>query len=883
MMKGPAGKPILRSEYSPYPWTVSSLKLRFEIGDKETLVRSTISLERKPGFSDDSPIYLNGQNMSLRSIDLDGEALSDDSYELDADGLSIHRAPERCVLEICNAIKPQENTALEGLYPSGDFLLTQCEAEGFRKITYFPDRPDVMTRYEVTIEADKARYPVLLSNGNAVARGEGENGRHWVTWDDPFRKPSYLFALVAGDLAYIEDHFTTRSGRKVTLRVYVEEENLGRCDYAMEALVRSMKWDEDRFGLEYDLDIYNIVVTNDFNMGAMENKSLNIFNSRYVLASPESATDTDYQLIEGVIGHEYFHNWTGNRVTCQDWFQLTLKEGLTVFRDQEFTSDMQSRAVKRIQDARDLRSRQYPEDAGPMSHPIRPDRYVEINNFYTMTVYQKGAAIIRMIHTLLGEENFQKGMKLYFERHDGQAVTCDDFVAAMADASGIDLGHFSRWYSQSGTPVVRARGEYDAEAQTYTLHFAQHTPPTHDQKEKRALTIPMGVGLLDSNGAALPLTLEDGAAFKAKSNTSGILVISNDQQSFTFTGVASKPIPSLLRGFSAPIKLEYAYSDADLATLMAHDEDTFVRWEAAQLLATNAIFAQRDRIARGEPAELPGALRDAVAALLADTDGDPALLGEALTLPGEDYLAELVDVVDVDGIHRAREFTHGALAASLESEFKQRYSELADGALYSNDPEAIGRRRLKNTCLHYLARCEGGDELALAQFSDSDNMTDALAGLQALVFSGSPLAADALAAFETRWRDDALVMDKWFSIQAARPSPDTVDDLIPLLEHPAFSITNPNKVRSVVGVFGAANPTGFHTADGRGYQFVADQVIKLDQINPQVAARLVSAFNAWRRYDAQRQQLMREQLKRILAQSPLSPDVSEIVNNALSE
>ncbi len=883
MMKGPAGKAILRSEYSPYPWIVSSLKLKFEIGDEETLVRSVINLERKPGFEPDCPIDLNGQNMSLRSVQIDGKPLPENAYTVDADSLTIHSAPEKCALEICNAIKPQENTALEGLYPSGEFLLTQCEAEGFRKITYFPDRPDVMTRYEVTIEADKARYPVLLSNGNAVASGDSENGRHWVRWDDPFRKPSYLFALVAGDLAFIEDHFTTRSGRDVTLRVYVEEENLGRCDYAMESLIRSMQWDEDRFDLEYDLDIYNIVVTNDFNMGAMENKSLNIFNSRYVLASPESATDTDFQLVEGVIGHEYFHNWTGNRVTCQDWFQLTLKEGLTVFRDQEFTSDMQSRAVKRIQDARDLRSRQYPEDAGPMSHPIRPDKYVEINNFYTMTVYQKGAAIIRMIHTLLGEAGFQKGMKLYFERHDGQAVTCDDFVAAMADASGVDLTHFSRWYSQSGTPVVHANGEYDAEAQTYTLHFKQHTPPTHDQKEKQALTIPMAMGLLDANGNALPLELADDSAFKRNSETSGVLVISDDRQSFTFQGIASEPIPSLLRAFSAPVKLNYDYSDEDLATLMAHDEDTFVRWEAAQLLATNAIFAQRERIARGEPAILPPALRDAVAALLADEESDPALLGEALTLPGEDYLAELMDVVDVDGIHQAREFIRRALASDLESAFRRRYSELADGAPYSNDPEAIGRRRLKNACLAYLAHCRGGDELAEAQFSDSDNMTDSLAGLQALVFSDSPRAAEALAAFEARWRDDTLVMDKWFSIQAVRPSADTVDDLPGLMEHPSFSATNPNKVRSLVGMFGAANPIGFHAAHGRGYEFVADQVIRMDRLNPQVAARLVSTFNAWKRYDAERQAMMRDQLKRILAQSPLSPDVSEIVNNALSE
>ncbi len=882
MMKGPAGKAILRSEYTPYPWTVERLKLRFEIGDPETIVTSRMAMKRRPDVEGDCPIELDGQNMELQSVSLDGRALSADEYRLSDDKLIVHGAPRQCVLEIRNCIRPHENTALEGLYPSGEFLLTQCEAEGFRKITYFPDRPDVMTLFEVTIEADKTRYPVLLSNGNAVAQGESGDGRHWVRWDDPFRKPSYLFALVAGDLAHVEDTFTTRSGRKVKLKIYVEEENIGRCEYAMDSLKRAMKWDEDRFGLEYDLDIYNIVATNDFNMGAMENKSLNIFNAKCVLASPDSTTDQDFQVIEGVIGHEYFHNWTGNRVTCRDWFQLTLKEGLTVFRDQEFSADMQSRAVKRIQDARDLRSRQFQEDAGPMSHPIRPDKYQEINNFYTMTVYQKGAAVIRMVHTLLGEAGFQKGMKLYFERHDGQAVTCNDFIAAMADANEVNLEHFARWYSQSGTPVVRAHGEYDPSARTYTLHLEQHTPPTHDQAEKQALTIPVAMGLLDPDGRDVELHLAGGGDAPAGDRQTRVLVFDEPRQSFTFENIACEPVPSLLRGFSAPVKLEFDYSDEQLALLIAHDSDTFARWEAAQLLATNAVFAQRERITAGNEPELPQALERAMAAMLDDDESDPALLAEALTLPGEDYLAELMEVVDVDGIHQAREFIRTQLANVLESGFRRRYEALADGSPYENTPGAIGRRSLKNVCLGYLAAVDGGDTQAEAQYRDSDNMTDMLAGLRALVFEASPLAEAALSSFEQRWRNDALVMDKWFAIQAARPSADTVDELEPLMEHPAFSMTNPNKVRAVVGVFAAGNPTGFHAANGRGYRFVADQVIALDRLNPQVAARLVSTFNSWRRYDEARQAMMSEQLNRILGQSSLSPDVSEIVTNALS-
>jgi len=878
MKNSTAGKTVYRENYRPYAWLLDSVKLRFDIGPDSTRVASEFCMRSNPGAESCNDLELFGQQMELVSVLLDNRELAPGDYSQDADRLLIHNAPDSFTLNIEVQIKPHENTALEGLYPSGDFLLTQCEAEGFRKITYFPDRPDVMTRFEVTIIADREIYPVLLSNGNAVASGELDDGRHWVRWEDPFAKPSYLFALVAGNLAHIEDHFMTRSGRDVTLRIYVEHENIDRCDHAMQSLINSMKWDEDRFGLEYDLDIYNIVATNDFNMGAMENKSLNIFNSKYVLARPDTATDFDYQGIEGVIGHEYFHNWTGNRVTCRDWFQLTLKEGLTVFRDQEFSSDMQSRAIKRIHDVRDLRSRQFPEDAGPMSHPIRPDQYIEVNNFYTMTVYQKGATIIRMYHTLLGEEGFQKGMKLYFERHVGQAVTCDDFLAAMADANSVDLERFSRWYGQSGTPEVTVSCEYDAERARFTLHLSQRTPPTNNQREKQALLIPFAVGLLSQSGKEYPLQL---LGEESTTATSRLLLLEEEKQSFTFINIADEPVPSLLRDFSAPVKLRYSYSANDLTVLMTHDSDAFVRWEAAQLLAQGEILGNQQRYARGEDMRLDQGLVDAFRALLEDRVSDPALLAEAMILPAEEYLAELMDLVDVDGIHAARCFVKSSLADALESGFRSRYEELNDGEPYDKSSASMARRSLKNVCLSYLQETANGAELAEAQLGASDNMTDTLAALRGLVWADAAAAASALEAFEQRWKDDALVMDKWFMIQATKPGTETVTTVRALLEHDSFSISNPNKVRSLIGAFAMANPTGFHAVDGSGYGFHADQVIALDALNPQVAARMASAYNSWIRYDPSRRSMMTAELKRILAVDGLSPDVFEIVSKAL--
>jgi aminopeptidase N len=878
MKKAAVSKTVFRASYRPFAWILDQVKLRFEIGDESTRVISEIQLSRNPSARPGDDIELDGQQMELVSVLMDGRVLVPGDYSVNADKLVIHNAPDSCALTIEVLIKPQENTALEGLYPSGEFLLTQCEAEGFRKITYFPDRPDVMTRFEVTIIADRKRYPVLLSNGNAVNRGELDDGRHWVRWDDPFAKPSYLFALVAGDLAHIEDHFVTRSGRDVTLRVYVEHENVDRCDHAMESLLHAMQWDEDRFGLEYDLDIYNIVATNDFNMGAMENKSLNIFNSKYVLARPDTATDVDYKGIEGVIGHEYFHNWTGNRITCQDWFQLTLKEGLTVFRDQEFSSDMQSRAVKRIQDVRDLRSRQFPEDAGPMSHPIRPDKYIEVNNFYTMTVYQKGATIIRMYQTLLGVKGFQKGLKLYIERHDGQAVTCDDFLAAMSDANGANLQRFGRWYGQSGTPEVSVSTDYDARQSRFTLHLSQRTPPTHDQQEKQALVIPFAMGLLSPAGEEYPLQL---SGEDSPSGTSRLLLLEEDKQSFTFENIPQMPVPSLLRDFSAPVKLRYTWSTNDLAVLMAHDSDSFMRWEAAQLLAQGEILSNVERRANGASMEVDRGLVEAFKTLLEETGSDPALVAEAIMLPGEDYLAEQMDIVDVDGIHAARTFVKTTLATELKHLFQQRYVSLDNDAVYDKSPASIARRSLKNICLSYLLETRGGVAFVEAQLAASDNMTDTLAALRGLVWAGASSAAAALSAFEQRWKDDSLVMDKWFAIQASKPGEETVEVVRTLMEHPAFSITNPNKVRSLIGAFSMANPTGFHAAHGAAYRFHADRVIELDSLNPQVASRLASAFNQWKRYDQARQKLMKIELERIASVDGLSPGVFEIISKAI--
>ncbi len=878
MKEGTAGKAIYRKDYTAYAWDIGQLNLHFAMGIETTTVRAEMDFHLKDSSKAGHDIVLNGSDLQLVSITLNGRVLGGDDYRIEGESLVIRNAPRDSVLKTEVKIHPQANSALEGLYLSGEFLLTQCEAQGFRKITWFPDRPDVMTTYHVTLEADRSEFPVLLSNGNVAASGELPGGRHWVCWSDPFPKPSYLFAVVAGDLALVEDFFRTRSGREVALRIYVEEENLDRCEHAMESLINAMRWDEKRFNLEYDLDVYHIVATNDFNMGAMENKSLNIFNSKYVLARPDTATDSDYQGIEGVIGHEYFHNWTGNRVTCQDWFQLTLKEGLTVFRDEEFSADMQSRAVKRIRTVRDLRSRQFPEDDGPMSHPIRPDHYVEINNFYTSTVYQKGATVVRMYHTLLGEAGFQKGMRLYFERHDGQAVTCDDFLAAMADANGVNLDQFGRWYSQSGTPQVHVSDHYDAATKTYTLTLRQNTPATHDQKDKQSLVLPFALGLLNTNGEELPLQLETEST---ASQGTRMLVIEDQQQVFRFINIPEAPVPSLFRDYSAPVKIHYDYTSEQLANLIAHDTDAYVRWDAAQRMAETAILEQCRRLDKGLEMRLDESLLRAFQGILSDRQADPALLSEAMALPDEDYLAEQMELVDVDGIHAARQFIKKALASALQVLLTERYTSLNDGLPYQKSAAAMSRRSLKNACLSYLLQTDSGESLAIAQLKASDNMTDTLAAINGLVQIDSTSAVAALSDFENEWKTDALVMDKWFSMQAIKPGSQTLATVRDLMGHPAFSIQNPNKVRALLGVFSMLNPTGFHSANGSAYAFHADRVIELDALNPQIAARMATAFNRWKRYDENRKTLMKKQLQRIAAVKNLSGDVAEIVNSAL--
>jgi aminopeptidase N len=865
---------IRRTDYQPPAFLIDHTELNFHVDAAETRVRAQLDLRRVG--PDDAPLQLAGRDLGLLSIAIDGEPLSEDRYRIGAEHLSIDDVPDQFRLETECILHPDQNTALEGLYCSGNFLLTQCEAEGFRHITYYLDRPDVMATYRVRMEADRERYPVLLSNGNCSESGDAGDGRHFAVWDDPFPKPSYLFALVAGDLECLEDRFTTAQGREVTLRVYVESENMDKVDHAMVSLKKSMQWDESRFGLSYDLDVYNIVATNDFNMGAMENKSLNIFNSKFVLARPDTATDADYQAIEGVIGHEYFHNWTGNRVTCRDWFQLSLKEGLTVFRDQEFSSDMQSRAVKRIEDVRSLRSLQFAEDAGPMAHPVRPESYIEINNFYTLTVYEKGAEVVRMMHTLLGEAGFQRGMRLYFERHDGQAVTCDDFRQAMADANQVDLTQFERWYAQAGTPRVDVRGDHDPQAQTWTLTFRQHTPPTPGQDEKLPLHMPVRIGLIDDAGNDLPLRPDADLI-----GDGDVLELTEAEQRVVFHGIDAPPVPSLFRGFSAPVIVDYPYTREQLAFLMSHDSDSFNRWDASQRLATAVIMELADR--PGGKRAVPDILLDAAAQTLDDRDADPALIAEALRLPDEGYLAEQSTPVNVDGLHSARREVQKAIAGHCLDLLLQRREELLSGAVYSTDPDSIARRSLANLCLAYLV--SGGSEtshaLALEQYQQADNMTDSLAALMTLVHNGAGAADGCMQDFRDRWKDDALVMDKWLMVLATNPQSGTLARVEAAMDDPVFSIRNPNKVRSLFGTFSRLNPVNFHAVDGSGYGFMADQVLAVDRLNPQVAARLVGCFNPWRRYDEQRRGLMQTELERIVGDAQLSRDVGEIAGKAL--
>ncbi|QFU02528.1 Aminopeptidase N [Halomonas sp. THAF5a] len=872
-------QPIYLSDYRPPAYRVTRTELTFELDPAATRVKARLHLERHPECEAGTPLALDGEQLALKAIAIDGQPLGEDEYEVGEAGLVVHRVPEAFLLDTEVEIAPEANTALEGLYQSSGMYCTQCEAEGFRRITFYPDRPDVMATFSTTVIGDAATLPVLLSNGNPVERGTLPGGRHFVTWEDPHPKPSYLFALVAGDLEKVEDRFTTQSGREVTLQIWVEAENLDKTDHAMASLKRAMAWDERAYGREYDLDLFMIVAVNDFNMGAMENKGLNIFNSAAVLTHPQTATDAAFQRVEGIVAHEYFHNWSGNRVTCRDWFQLSLKEGFTVFRDQTFSADTNSAAVKRIEDVSFFRTAQFAEDAGPTAHPVRPDHYIEIGNFYTLTIYEKGAEIVRMLSNLVGEEAFRRGSDLYFSRFDGQAVTIEDFVDCMAEASGEDLGQFLRWYSQAGTPEVDAHGEYDYANAEYRLVLRQRTPATPGQPEKQALHIPIRLGLVGTkSGRDLPLTL-DGEAL----GTDAVIHLREDEQEFRFTDVSEAPVPSLARGFSAPVKLHFPYGREDLAFLQAHDSDGFNRWDAGQRLA---LLALDDLIAahrNGVEKVMDPRVVEAFRALLAAEVDDKAVLAQMLTLPSEAYIAEQQPLVDVDAIHAARTFVKQSLATALRDDFLRLYEENRSEAPYAPEPEQIAARSLKNVALSYLMAIEdeAGLELAQAQFAADHNMTDVRHALTLLVHgSRGDLADPALKAFGEKWAHDPLVMDQWFSLQVTRPQADVLERVKFLMAHPAFSLKNPNRVRALIGAFANQNPVNFHRADGEGYRLLADTVIELNKLNPEIAARLITPLTRWARFDEARQELMKAELERIRAEE-LSPNVYEVVEKAL--
>ncbi|ADP96829.1 aminopeptidase N [Marinobacter adhaerens] len=872
---------IYLSDYKVPAYLVDTVDLRFELFEDGARVHSTLELRRNPESDETAaPLELDGDSLTLESVALNGAALAAGDYEDRGDQLVVRSVPEQFTLTVVTWIEPQNNTRLEGLYKSSGMFCTQCEAEGFRCITFFPDRPDVMARFRTRIEANKDAYPVLLSNGNDVEKGELENGRHFVTWEDPFPKPCYLFALVAGDLVEKRDTFSTCSGRDIDLRMYVEPRNAEKCDHAMDSLKRSMRWDEEVYGREYDLDIFMIVAVDDFNMGAMENKGLNIFNSSCVLASQETATDLAFQRIEAIVAHEYFHNWSGNRVTCRDWFQLSLKEGFTVFRDSQFSADMGSPTVKRIEDVTLLRTAQFAEDGGPMSHPVRPASYMEISNFYTLTIYEKGAEVVRMIHTLLGPDMFRKGSDLYFERHDGQAVTTDDFVKAMEDASGRDLSQFRLWYEQAGTPVLAISDDFDAETGVYRLTIEQSIPDTPGQTNKKPQHIPFALGLLGQDGQPLPLQLESG---DSGAPTERVLELTEAVHTFEFHGVESRPVPSLLRHFSAPVRVRYNWSREQLLFLMSHDPDGFNRWDAGQRLAVDVI---QSLVNAPDDAEIDPRLVEAYRKLISDADLDQALVAKMLQLPSEAYLIELTDKADVPAIHRAREAVLRHLAGALKGELLGCYQRHQGSGPYEVTPEAIARRSLRNTALAWLLMIddEEGRSLAVSQLNAADNMTDRMGALRALVNSGFESdRQEALDDFYNRFQDDPQVVEQWFSVQAASDQAGQLSDIHKLLEHPAFDWKNPNKIRSVVGAFAGQNLAAFHNPDGSGYQFLADQVCRLDDSNPQIAARLVTPLTRWRKFAPSYSDRMKSALERIRDKAGLSRDVYEVVHKSLAD
>ena len=873
---------IFLADYREPDFAIARVELDFALNEETTMVTSRLSIEPRRGAPKNQPLFLNGEDLELVSLAIDGRPLAADAYETSNEGLTVFQLPKGAfTLETSAQIRPQDNTKLEGLYKSSGNYCTQCEAEGYRRITYHLDRPDVTSVYSVRIEAEKARYPVLLSNGNPVGSGESEDGRHWVEWHDPYPKPSYLFALVAGDLAVVEDTFRTQSGREVALRIYVEHGKEGRCGHAMESLKKAMRWDEERFGLEYDLDIYMIVAVSDFNMGAMENKGLNVFNDKYILADAATATDTDYEFIEAIVAHEYFHNWTGNRVTLRDWFQLSLKEGLTVFRDQEFSKDVRFGAVKRIQDVRTLRARQFPEDAGPLAHPVRPASYIEINNFYTATVYEKGAELIRMLQTILGHDGFTRGVRRYLADNDGRSATVEDFIAAMEAETGADLTHFMNWYGQPGTPTLTVEKNYDAVERRCVLTFKQSAGAMARTVEKRPLHIPVRLSLLNSSGEVLALRHPDETLEEA--STARIIELRSENERIEFVDIDGDPVVSALQDFSAPVALSAPLTNSDRALLLSHDPDLFNRWEAGQQYATDYLL--RSVEARQRDVAVPSAAEfiAALGTLLRDRTLETAFAAEAIVLPSEEYLGNQMTRVDVDAIHAAREALKKEVAARLTDSLLEVYHENRVNTPFNPNPQDAAHRKLKNCVLGYLMSRPNPEMLALgvAQFEGADNMTDMIAALACLKDIAGTERESAFAAFYDRWRDDALVLDKWFSLQAMSCLPDTLSVVEDLLGHPAFSMRNPNKVRALIGAFCAGNQLRFHSPDGTGYEFLASRILELDALNPQVAARLLAPLGQWRRFDTSRQELMRGELERVLAKSALSRDVYEVASKSL--
>lgn len=877
-MRDAAPQTIYLDDYKVSPFLIEKTDLVFDLGEDSTRVTASLNIARNPDSDQqDGTLVLHGsEGLDLQSVHIDGQLISTDDYSRDSDSLTINNLPDSCVVITEVLIKPQLNTTMMGLYRSRTMYCTQCEAEGFRDITYYLDRPDVMSEFTTKVIADKDSYPVLLSNGNPTERGDLDGGKHFVTWHDPFKKPAYLFALVAGTLSVVEDSFTTVSGRDIKLQIFVEEKDLDKCAHAMLSLKNSMRWDEQAYGREYDLDIFMIVAVDDFNMGAMENKGLNIFNTSAVLANPKTTTDAAFQRVEAIVAHEYFHNWSGNRVTCRDWFQLSLKEGFTVYRDSQFSADMNSATVKRIEDASYLRTHQFAEDGGPMSHPVQPDSYMEINNFYTLTVYEKGSEVVGMIRTLLGPATFRKGSDLYFDRHDGQAVTIEEFVRAMEDASGRDLTQFRRWYKQSGTPVLKVSSTHNAEAQTLTLDFEQSCPATPGQREKQPFVIPVKLGLVGADGTDLVLN--------ADGQTEIVYELTEANQTLVINGIDQAAVPSLLRGLSAPVKLDYSYSAEQLAHLMANDSDGFNRWDASQTLCLGVLKQLTQDSLHGRPLALNSQLIDAYGALLADESLDPAMVALMLQLPSEALLHEEAETIHAAAIHDARSFVRTALAGSLTDQFMMIYQRHNTQPSYAPDAQQIGSRSLKNAALNYLMLAgDAGIELAWQQFKSADNMTDKAAALSALVNcpGAASYAEQALSEFELEYRDEALVMNLWLQIQAINSQPDGLARVRGLMNHSAFTMSNPNKLRSLIGAFCSANLVNFHSPDGSGYEFLQQQVIALNNQNPQVAARLVTPLTRWKQFAEPNAGLMRRALQTIADEPGLVKDVLEIATKSL--